>query len=136
VEISTIPESPPIVVHTFNTTLSSYARNTSNEAVLSMASIPVTSFSASKIHDHIKAKHKHDESPNEEEYANVFRHNAFEVNKVLTNYNSKLMNSIWGQYNLYASHAFQKNSEGSYAFLDFINVPQVKNLWDSLRATH
>jgi len=91
VEISTIPESPPIVVHTFNTTLSSYARNTSNEA---------------------------------------------EVNKVLTNYNSKLMNSIWGQYNLYASHAFQKNSEGSYAFLDFINVPQVKNLWDSLRTTH
>lgn len=42
-----------------------------------MASIPVTSFSASKIHDHVKAKQKYDEFPNGEQNAKMFRHNSF-----------------------------------------------------------
>ncbi|OQR67824.1 hypothetical protein BIW11_04689 [Tropilaelaps mercedesae] len=29
----------------------------------------------------------------------------------LARYNGKLMNSIWGLYNMYASHTFQKNIE-------------------------
>lgn len=46
--------------------------------VPSMASIPVASFSASKIQDHIKAKHKHDdEFPAGEDNAKIFRHSPF-----------------------------------------------------------
>lgn len=66
----------------------------------------------------------------------IFRQNILGIDQVLTNYNSKLMNSIWGQYNLYAAHAFQKNNEGAYSGFDFLNVPQIKNMWDILRTAH
>ncbi|CAL1288730.1 unnamed protein product [Larinioides sclopetarius] len=57
------------------------------------------------------------------------------VEKMLQNYNNKLMNSIWGQYNLYAAHAFQKNNEGAHPIADIFNIPQVKNLWE-FRTAH
>ncbi|KFM72631.1 hypothetical protein X975_00334, partial [Stegodyphus mimosarum] len=99
-----------------------------------MASIPVTSFSASKIHDHVKSRDKFDGTSDGETPGKVFRYNLFGMDNVLPNYNSKLMNSIWGQYNLYASHAFQKNNEGSYSGSAFLGIPQVRNLWDSLHS--
>lgn len=55
-----------------------------------------------------------------------FLFELLEIDKMLPKYNGKLMNSIWGQYNLYAAHAFQKNSEGSFGFMDPLNIPQVK----------
>jgi len=132
--------SPRSVVDKTPGKLISYKENSGavEEAVLSMASIPVACYSASKVHDHVKAKYNYDESYHGQEKRKPFRHNTFEIDKVLPNYNSKLMNSIWGQYNLYASHAFQKNSEGSVGVkaVDFFHFPQVKNLWDSLHTTH
>ncbi|GFV35196.1 transposable element Tcb1 transposase [Trichonephila clavipes] len=105
------------------------------EAVLAMASIPITSFSAPKIHEHVKARQKFDESFDGDENARMFHQNVFGIEKMLQNYNNKLMNSIWGQYNLYAAHAFQKNNEGSHPIADIFNIPQVKNLWE-FRAAH
>ncbi|GFQ77745.1 uncharacterized protein TNCT_420271 [Trichonephila clavata] len=105
------------------------------EAVLAMASIPVASFSAPKIHEHVKARQKFDESFVGDANSRMFHQNVFGIEKMLQNYNNKLMNSIWGQYNLYAAHAFQKNNEGTHPIADIFNVPQVKNLWD-FRAAH
>ncbi|XP_054722905.1 uncharacterized protein LOC129232831 [Uloborus diversus] len=93
-------------------------------AVLVMASIPVTSFSAAKIREHVKSKQNQEETSNGHK---LFRYNLFGLDQVLPNYNSKLMNSIWGQYNLYASHAFQKNSEGSaHLGAGLFGLPQEK----------
>ncbi|CAL1288729.1 unnamed protein product [Larinioides sclopetarius] len=115
--------------------LISTERKITVEAVIPMASIPFASYSASKIHDHVRAKQKFDESQYGESDTKIFHHNAFGVEKMLQNYNNKLMNSIWGQYNLYAAHAFQKNNEGAHPIADIFNIPQVKNLWE-FRTAH
>ncbi|GFS32528.1 uncharacterized protein NPIL_511441 [Nephila pilipes] len=108
---------------------------TTREAVIEMASIPVVSFSASKINEHVKAKQKFDEAQDGAANTRMFHQNVFGIEKMLQNYNNKLMNSIWGQYNLYAAHAFQKNNEGSHPVADIFSIPQVKNLWD-FRTAH
>jgi hypothetical protein len=71
---------------------------------IGMASIRCTTFSAKKIHDSMYREEgtgtKRDSSP------------LSEMMKIPhARYNSKLMNSIWGLYNQYAPHAFQKNQE-------------------------
>jgi len=101
-----------------------------------MASIPFASYSAAKIHKNVKDQFEYDGDTSGQSTNKMFHQNILGIDKVLTNYNSKLMNSIWGQYNLYAAHAFQKNNEGSCSGINFLNVPQVKDLWDSLRTAH
>ncbi|GIY41299.1 uncharacterized protein CDAR_303991 [Caerostris darwini] len=106
-----------------------------NNAEAAMASIPVAAYSASKIHEHVKAKQKFEETQQGDATSKMFHQNIFGIEKMLQNYNNKLMNSIWGQYNLYAAHAFQKNNEGSHLAADIFSIPQVKNLWD-IRTAH
>lgn len=102
-----------------------------------MASIPVTSYSATKVHDHVKKQQQRGDKRKADPGSTNFRTETFDVNHVPPNYNSKLMNSIWGMYNLYASHAFQKNSEGVKAAADFA-LPQAKtfSLWDFIKSAN
>ncbi|XP_067145370.1 uncharacterized protein [Centruroides vittatus] len=101
-----------------------------------MASIPCTSFSAAKIHENMK-KEKQQQKPqfmgeNSFSKGNELPPTSKSFLEILTphNYNSKLMNSIWGLYNRYAPDAFQKNSEGSLPRAE-LAAPQAKtwSLW-------
>lgn len=102
-----------------------------------MASVPCTAFSAAKIHEAMK-KEKQQQKQQQFMEEDIFpkENETLQPSKpfvdILTphNYNSKLMNSIWGLYNRYAPHAFQKNSEGSLAVSELSN-PQAKtwSLW-------
>lgn len=62
-----------------------------------MATIPSSTFTASKVHQSIV---------NERPGGHVDQSEQLPLQ-----YNSKLMNSIWGLYNRYAPPAFQKNNE-------------------------
>lgn len=69
-----------------------------------MASIPYTMHSAVNLHKKLT----------EEQTKNVgviFEPPTSTVETTLPKYNPKLMNSIWGLYNRYAPHSFQKNCE-------------------------
>ena len=62
-----------------------------------MAAIPSSMFMASKVHQSLLEEREGDKC-------------SFGQQE-LPHYNDKLMNSIWGLYNRYAPHAFQKNNE-------------------------
>nr|XP_054929678.1 uncharacterized protein LOC126537099 isoform X1 [Dermacentor andersoni]XP_054929679.1 uncharacterized protein LOC126537099 isoform X1 [Dermacentor andersoni] len=69
-----------------------------------MASIPYTMHSAVNLHKKLT----------EEQTKNlgvIFEPPTSTVETTLPKYNPKLMNSIWGLYNRYAPHSFQKNCE-------------------------
>lgn len=105
-----------------------------------MASVPCTSFSAAKIHENIKKEKQqqhHNQKPQFMGEGSLPKGNELPPTskpflEILTphNYNSKLMNSIWGLYNRYAPDAFQKNSEGSLPRAE-LAAPQAKtwSLW-------
>ncbi|XP_064482370.1 uncharacterized protein LOC135395090 [Ornithodoros turicata] len=83
-----------------------------------MASVPYTIHSAVCLHQNLK-RNEQDNS--------VAPINTQEA--TLPRYNPKLMNSIWGLYNRYAPHSFQKNCENTVA-----QLPKVRSfgLWDRL----
>ncbi|KAH7952706.1 hypothetical protein HPB49_000434 [Dermacentor silvarum] len=69
-----------------------------------MASIPYTMHTAMNLH----------KKATEEQTKNlgvIFEPPTSTVETTLPKYNPKLMNSIWGLYNRYAPHSFQKNCE-------------------------
>lgn len=70
-----------------------------------MASIPYTMHSAMHLH------RKMTEEQHPKEVNMVFEPPTSTVETSLAKYNPKLMNSIWGLYNRYAPHSFQKNCE-------------------------
>ncbi|GIX87607.1 uncharacterized protein CEXT_551901 [Caerostris extrusa] len=77
-----------------------------NNAEATMASIPVAAYSATKIHEHVKAKQKFEETQQGDATSKMFHQNIF-----------------------------LKNNEGSHLAADIFSIPQVKNLWD-IRTAH
>ncbi|XP_076338799.1 uncharacterized protein LOC143240365 [Tachypleus tridentatus] len=106
-----------------------------------MAAIPYAAHTAKKVHENLK-KQKHVETDNtkngREKERGQFQGimggvsvGHTDLRNVLSftppKYNSKMMDSIWGLYNRYAPHAFQKNSEGSLVGQEVTATPQAKS---------
>nr|XP_054929681.1 uncharacterized protein LOC126537099 isoform X3 [Dermacentor andersoni] len=86
-----------------------------------MASIPYTMHSAVNLHKKLT----------EEQTKNlgvIFEPPTSTVETTLPKYNPKLMNSIWGLYNRYAPHSFQKNCE-----IPSCSVPGIVGAQDNKR---
>ncbi|XP_040076973.1 uncharacterized protein LOC8032119 isoform X1 [Ixodes scapularis] len=69
-----------------------------------MSSIPYTMHSAVQLHRRLAEDQPKDVNV-------IFEPPTSTVETTLAKYNPKLMNSIWGLYNRYAPHSFQKNCE-------------------------
>lgn len=85
-----------------------------------MAAIPQGAFAVCKVRLNQNRGSSTSEKGKEKCYDNIYNAKLFirgiaELTPL--QYNSKLMNSIWGLYNRYSVHNFKKNTDGDSAFL-------------------
>uniref|UniRef100_A0A1B6DIV1 Uncharacterized protein n=1 Tax=Clastoptera arizonana TaxID=38151 RepID=A0A1B6DIV1_9HEMI len=88
---------------------------------LKMSSIPQGAFAANKVRQSM-TKYRENNTGSYSKLNTDSDKNQFLVNKKLTEcgplkYNSKMMDSIWGQYNRYSVHNLKKNADAKQVLL-------------------